>query len=159
VQIWWILLLVAGCGRAGFDPIDTDAGSIGATAPTCADVDLGSALGPRVATGTTASGRNQIAGCEGGDGNEITHAWVAPASGRYVIDTCASDVFWDSVLYVREGGCDGETLACDHSGCDGPTGFHGRIVVDLAAGSGSVIVVDSIAPTFDGTYVLRIEKL
>jgi hypothetical protein len=161
VRIWRMMLfLQLGCGRVGFDPADTmpDADPI-ASAASCADVDLGSSLGPDVASGSTVDGRDRLEACGGGQGNEITHSWVAPSSGRYRIDTCASDPFWDSVLYIHDATCGGPMLGCSDNACGELTTLHGALTLDLIASQRIVIVVDATAPTWDGTYTLAIQKL
>lgn len=160
MKTWWMFLAChfMACGRAGFDPIDNspDAGALAATAG-CADVDLGSALGE--ISGTTAGGRNQLQGCDAGNGNEITHRWIAPSTGRFRIDTCHSDPLWDASLYVLDGTCTGDLLACGEPTCDNLTGFHGVVTLDAVKDQELVIVVDAAAPTWDGRYQLAIQKL
>lgn len=147
-------MLVAACGRVGFEPIAELVGDGAVPAIACADMNLGSAVGPAVATGTTMGKGNHYQGCSG-DGNDVTFGWVAPAAGRYVIDLCGSDQFWDSVLSVRDGSCTGAQLACSDDVCGGLAGLQGRVTVTLAAGQGIVIVVDSAFPV-DGNYQLAI---
>lgn len=174
-----LVLVTAGCGRVAFSPLDDaptgsdpigpgDAvadGAVDASTPidappmiACADVHLGSALGPSVATGNTAGRGNQYASCSG-EGSDVSFGWFAPATGMYRIDLCASEEFWDSVLYVRNGDCNGAQLACSDDACGGAAGLQGRVTVNLTAGQGIVIVVDAAAPAFDGDYQLAITQL
>lgn len=164
MQTWWMLLTchLVACGRAGFDPIEApDAAGLVASSSddddACADVDLGSALG-EVASGTTAGGRDRSRAC-GGDGNEVAHRWTAPSTGRFRIDTCKSDPLWDASLYVLDGACTGDLLACGEHTCDNLTGFHAVVLLDAVEDQQVVIVVDAAAPTWDGAYRLAIQKL
>lgn len=144
-------------GGAGDDGPGDDDGS-GTSKIACADVNLGSAIGSSVAIGSTAGKANDYRGC-GGDGNDTTFGWFAPAAGRYVIDLCGSEQTWDSVLDVRDGSCTGPHLACGDDECGGAIGVQARVTLDLAAGQGIVIVVDSAFPQDDGLYQLAITKM
>lgn len=161
VRLAFCLVVVAACGRVGFElaPGAGDARDPGldgaASAIACADRNLGSAIGPAVATGSTSGMGNDYRSC-GGDGNDVTFGWIAPAAGRYVIDLCGSVDLWDSVLSVRDGGCNGAQLACSDDACGNLAGLQGRVMVTLAAGQGIVIVVDSAFPMDDGMYQLAI---
>jgi len=171
--------LLTACGRFGFDPV-ADAGApgdgsgvpgdgavlggdgAGLDAPpaqmlACADMNLGSALGPNVASGSIDNAGNQYMGCSG-DGNDVTFGWFAPAAGTYRIDLCGSEQMWDSVLSVRDASCTGASLACDDDSCGGPAGLQGRVTVTLTAGQGIVIIVDSLFPQ-NGNYQLAITQL
>ncbi len=164
-----LLLLLAACGRIGFETregasdggVPGDGASTGDGGPipqiACADMNLGSALGPGVASGSVAAAGNQYQGCSG-DGNDVTFGWFAPAAGSYRIDLCASEQLWDSVLSVRDGTCTGPSLACDDDSCGGLPELQGRVTVNLAAGQGIVIIVDSLVPQ-SGTYQLAITPL
>ena len=157
------LLLVAAFGRIGFEPpgltggdpvVDGNPGTGTSPSIACADMNLGSTIGAAVATGSTIGTGNRYPGC-GGDGNDVTFGWTAPAAGRHVIDLCASSDLWDSVLSIRDGSCTGRQLACSDDVCGG-FGAQGRVMVTLAAGQGIVIVVDSAFSGVDGDYQLAI---
>lgn len=168
----WSLLFAAACGRIGFEPVGGDthgdardaladgAGASGdsSTMPTipCADTNLGSALGPDVASGSTTGTGNDTVAC-GGDGPDVTFGWFAPATASYRIDLCASDMTFDTLLYVRDGSCTGAQLACNDDAC-GLGGIQSRVTVPLTAGQGIVIVVDSVFPV-TGSYQLAITQL
>ncbi len=101
--------------------------------------------------------RNDYQSC-GGDGNDVSFGWFAPATGRYVIDLCGSEQTWDSVLSIRDGSCNGLQLACGDDECGGVIGVQARVTLNLTAGQGIVIVVDSAFPQ-DGLYQLAITKM
>lgn len=168
----WSLVLAAACGRIGFDPVGGESSGDarggtgdgatttgdGASMPTigCVDVNLGSALGANVAAGTTNAAGNDSALCSG-DGPDVSFGWFAPATASYTIDLCASDMSYDTLLYVRNGSCTGTQLACNDDAC-GLGGIQSRVTVSLAAGQGIVIVVDSVFPVA-GNYQLAITQL
>jgi hypothetical protein len=178
-----VVALLTACGRLGFDPVAGQGAGMGdgsvpgdgvgdgavangdgmgsdaAMMPmiACADMNLGSALGPNVASGSVNNAGNQYQGCSG-DGNDVTFGWFAPAAGNYRIDLCGSQQSWDSVLSVRDGSCTGSSLACDDDSCGGAAGLQGRVTVTLTAGQGIVIIVDSLAPQ-NGNYQLAITQL
>jgi hypothetical protein len=183
MKVWaWpcVVLLMSACGRVGFDPhgggddqgsVELDDGGFGSALDDggvtvddagmqvlpCADRNLGSALGPNVASGTTSGEGNNYSSCSG-DGNDITFGWFAPATASYRIDLCASQMSLDTVLYVRNGSCTGTSLACNDDGC-GLGGLQSRVTVSLQAGQAIVIIVDELFPTGGGTYQLAITQL
>ena len=120
-------------------------------APPCPETELGSAL-PVRATGSTIGAGNHLGGsCGGGSVPERTFGWTAPATGTYVISTFGSGV--DTVLYVRDGTCDGEELACNDDAVG--AGWSSRVEVTLVGGESVVIVVDGY-PDSGGEFVLSI---
>jgi hypothetical protein len=161
-------LLAAACGRVGFEPpgiaggppVDGGGGGGGASdgggSPlACADMDLGSALGSAVATGTTV-GKGDDYRCRGvGPDPDVAYGWTAPAAGRYTIDLCGSDPTWDSSLDIRDGSCTGPQLSCsDSDAC--PLSFHERVTLTLAAQQHIVIIVDGADSGDQGLYQLAI---
>lgn len=169
---WWSLLFAAACGRIGFEPVRDDTGGDargalgdgagiggdGSAMPTipCANTNLGSVLGPDIASGSTNGAGNDSAACSG-DGPDVSFGWFAPATASYQIDLCGSDTTFDTLLYVRDGSCTGTQLACNDDAC-GIGGIQSRVTVPLTAGQGIVIVVDSVFPVA-GSYQLAITQL
>jgi hypothetical protein len=163
------LCLATACGRIGFDPSADDARGDGGGTDTssggdavpplleCADMHLGSALGPNVASGSTIGARNDVAEC-GGAGPELTFGWSAPATASYTIDLCASNLTYNTVLSVRDGTCTGTELACNDDAC-GLGGLQSLVTVSLVEGQGVVIVVDSAVVAAGGMYQLAITQL
>lgn len=118
----------------------------------CPDRDLGSRVGRELATGTTVGAGNDSSGtCRSGSAPELAFRWVAPASGRFVIDTNGSG--YDTVLYVRAGSCAGLELACDDDGGDG---FQSRVTVTVARGDTLILFVDGFGSA-SGAFTLSIE--
>jgi hypothetical protein len=157
-------LFATACGRIGFEPpglagggppVDGGSTDGGASPLACADLDLGSALGPAVATGTTA-GKGDDYRCRGtGNTSDVALGWTAPAAGRYVFDLCNSDPTWDSALNIRDGSCAGPELSCSDSD-DCPLSFHERVTLTLAAQQHIVIVIDGADAGETGLYQLAI---
>jgi hypothetical protein len=118
----------------------------------CAGKHLGSALGPAVATGSMSAHASSLAGSCGGEGEaEIVFSWTAPADGLYEFSTLGSD--FDTVLYLRDGSCEGAELACN----DDAGGSHSAVVRQLAAGQTVLVVID----TFGGAarnYALNVQS-
>lgn len=104
----------------------------------CEPDDLGGAVGVAVAANVTPSEGMLSGTCGGGSGDELIYSWTAPADGTYSFDTM--NEYRDTVLYVRDGGCDGEELACN----DRPSSSARSVVaVPLTSGQEVTVVVDS----------------
>jgi hypothetical protein len=111
--------------------------------------DLGSAV-PVTQQGLLDAGVGQdIGGC-GGDGNDVSFTWTAPSDGNFVFDTFGS--MYDTVLYVRDGGCGGAELDCN----DEFENTQSQVSIDLTAGQSVYIVVDAFDDLQMGEYVLNI---
>jgi hypothetical protein len=159
---WLVTLyLASACGRVSFDPLTSDASRSGDGAESqtidCTDMSLGSMVGASVASGTINGAGNQSNEC-GGMGPDLSFSWFAPASGDYRIDTCSSQLTFDSVLHVYDGSCSGAQIACNDNAC-GLGGLQSQVTVSLSEGQGIVIVLD--APTLGviGNYQLSITQL
>lgn len=79
------------------------------------------------------------------DGAERVFEYVAPADGRYTIDTLGSR--FDTVLSVRDLRCDGRPLACDDD-IEAGTQPSSSLRVDLDAGQRVAIIVDGYIERF-----------
>jgi hypothetical protein len=161
--LWTVsVCLASACGRIAFEPqhhADGGTTALDVAPPMldCADMDLGSALGANVASGSTSGAGNDLTSC-GGMGPELSFAWVAPATASYTIDTCASDFTYDTVLSVHDGSCTGPSLACNSDAC-GLSGLLSRVTVSLQQGQGVVIVVDGANIVVGGNYQLAITQM
>ncbi|MBI4819989.1 MAG: DUF4215 domain-containing protein [Deltaproteobacteria bacterium] len=122
----------------------------------CPDVDLGSAVGPSVASGSNGghvSQFNPSAGCSTpNDGADVVFQWTAPAAGSYTIDSVGSD--YDTVVYVLDAVCGGTELVCDD---DGGPGLQSTVTVSLGASQTVSIVMDAFGSAI-GNYVLNIAQ-
>jgi hypothetical protein len=111
----------------------------------CPVEDLGSTV-PNTVSGDTASLFSGTAGtCGGAAGNEAGYLFTAPSDGTYSFDTFGSA--FTSIIYVRDGACDGPELACGNEG----------LLADLAAGQQVAVYVDSAFAS--GAFDLHIAAL
>lgn len=89
-------------------------------------------------TGTTSVGGSFVLGSCGGSGfsPEQTFEWTPALSGVATIELCGSS--YDTVVYIRDGGCGGAELACNDDFC----GLGSTILPTVTAGQTYTIVVD-----------------
>jgi hypothetical protein len=76
--------------------------------------------------------------CGGVGGSDLSFVWVAPFSGRFLVETAGST--FDTLLAVIDGFCFGPELGCND---DGAPDLTSRVEVDLFAGQTVTFVVDS----------------
>lgn len=160
--------LVAGCGRIGFEPLGSGDGGPGGDVPdavgmACPNVATGTCGGNQSnlfptgsamhSGGTSGLGNARSGSCGGADAEETTLEVFIEGSATYRFDTAGSD--FDTVLYVRDGGCDGAELVCNDNAGGGP---HSEVTLALTAGQTIVIVVDG-ASGVCGNYVLNLRGL
>jgi hypothetical protein len=112
---------------------------------------------PVVVGGTTnGAGDQYIGSCASNPVSEVEYWWTAPATGSYLISMDGSN--YDTMLYVREGGCDGEELGCNDDTFDGQQVYlWSSLPLDLVAGQTISIFVDGYSGT--GTYQLSITEI
>ncbi len=142
-------------GNAVDDDTCTNGCLFGPEYVPCVDGDLGSAVGPAVATGSTVGAGNDFtASCAfSANSDDLAFVWVAPVTGTYTIDLFGSD--YDTALYVRdfsERSCDGAELVCN----DDSSGLQSRVTLSADAGAEYMIVVDGYGSSSAGNYVLNI---
>lgn len=111
----------------------------------CPMGDLGNTVPNTVVGNTAALFSGNASSCGGVTGNEAAYLFTAPAAGTYSFDTFGSA--FESILYVRDGACDGPELACGSQG----------LLVDLAAGQQIAVFVDSAFAS--GDFELHIAAL
>jgi len=151
---------------AGLDAAaDADVGAdVGMDAPMTMDsgpplmqscegaVDLGSALGLAVATGTTVGETDDVMPeCASGSrgASDVVYRWAAPTAGRFVFDTYGSG--YDTVLHLR--GADCALMACADDSVGRSVQSH--IALELEAGAVLMVAVDGTGAS-RGDYVLNI---
>ncbi|PRP92107.1 hypothetical protein ENSA5_51470 [Enhygromyxa salina] len=120
----------------------------------------GAALGPGVPTftdGTTLGTGDDFSGsCGDSPAPEAEHWWTAPATGSYRISLEGSN--YDTLMYVRGGGCEGPELACnDDTITDMNVWLWSTIDLELNAGQTISIFVDGYNGS--GSYSLAITEL
>ncbi|MBN2494506.1 MAG: hypothetical protein JXR96_07955 [Deltaproteobacteria bacterium] len=118
--------------------------------------DLGSALGPGVATGdSTALGNDfdQLASCQTArpSGPDICFYWEAPADGTYVFDTQGSD--YDTMLSAHDSDF-GSELDCNVN-APFPSVEWSQLTLNLGQGQIIALVLDGFDQA-QGSYVLSI---
>jgi hypothetical protein len=119
------------------------------------DSDLGSAIGPGVATGSTiGAGRDFEATCGAGtDSEDRSFSWMAPTSGCYSFDTLGSD--YDTVLHAY-GQCPAmQELACED---DIEGRLESRVLLEVDEGESILLVVDGYGDASSGEYVLNVQE-
>jgi len=138
------------CGRCPDARACSSSGACVAMGATCPVANLGSQLGV-VAEGNTVSRSALSTGsCGGETAKDVTFQWTAPEAGRFEFTTSGSD--FDTLLYVRDGGCAGPELACN----DDTGGVTSTVSLQLAAAQTVFVTVDGYDA--DGGYVLSIDR-
>src|SRR2546425_3465194 len=96
--------------------------------------------------GTTSGTGTLSATCGSSLGSpEKVFAWTPGGSGSDTIQTCGAGTSYDTVLYMRSGGCQsGLEVACNDDACPNSTGLSraSQITVNVTAGQTYFIVVD-----------------
>lgn len=119
----------------------------------CELTDLGSTV-PQTTNGTTLGGVNVLTPSCSEDGSpERAYSFTAPETGAYAFDTAGS--VHDTVVYVLNGGCKGEELACNDD--FGKDNRQSRAIVSLTAGQTVTVVVDGYGGAAED-FVLAIER-
>ena len=109
--------------------------ALGVEALTCPSVSLGSRTGLGVAVAATEGGLDLLSGSCGGVGSEEARfAWTAPYAGSFRF--ALFDPAYQSVLYVRDGDCEGDELDCSFATDVGP------VEVALDADQQVAVIVD-----------------
>ncbi len=110
--------------------------------------------GPVTTGNTSQLGINLQGSCGGNFGRDAVHVVSFPGKLKELrADTLGS--FLNTVLYVRQGACDGEDLACNDDIPNGQNGESKLNVPDVAAGT-YFIVVDSPF-SFGSNYTLNVQ--
>lgn len=170
-------LIAGGCGRINFDPIGGDDQAGGDGGPKDGKIGDGNGgidAGPGIAcvgtatpncpvTATTLSifGTHSSGGpsdnrgdgfsgsCGGAGSDEQTVEFIVQQAGTFKFTTRNSD--YDTVLYIRDGNCNGPELACnDNFG----SLFTSEVQLTLAAGQHVIAFVDG-ANGLCGTFSFR----
>ena len=147
-------------GRA--DCLDSDCSML----PTCVDLSCVTerpivGVGPSILVGSNVdAGDDTAPACVGGNGaggQDIAVQWTVPVTGQYTINTIGSD--FDTVLYLLDRSCDGESLICNDDAFGGsgggPDGLLSQVTPPLEAGQNVIIVIDAYGGA-DGDVVLNI---
>ncbi|MBC8072699.1 MAG: PPC domain-containing protein, partial [Deltaproteobacteria bacterium] len=92
------------------------------------------------------------ASCGGDFSPDDLYEFTAPNSGLFTFDTFGSEL--DTVLYVRQAGCDSLELACNDDSDEGETAS--QLLTGLAAGQTVLIGVDGNG---SGAYTLNLAEV
>lgn len=111
----------------------------------CPVGDLGNTVPNLFMGDTTPMFDGNASTCGGQAGRDAPYLFTAPATGTYTFDTFGSS--FESVLYVLDGVCSGQQIACGDEG----------MLVDLVAGQEVTVVVDSQFAW--GSFGLNIDTL
>jgi len=115
----------------------------------CPAGDLGMTV-PASVAGSTADQDDEFSGsCGGGSGPDMAFTFTAPADGAYTFDTLGSSL--DTILYVLDGECSGQSLGCNDDGI----GSDSVVSVDLVAGQTVTAVVDGFL--VGGAFELHVD--
>jgi hypothetical protein len=130
----------------------------------CPQVDVGSAVGEDIASGSTAGGDDNWGWCggeptegaldsasAGSSSPDVSLAWQAPASGEYTAYTQGSR--FDTTLTLIEGSCGGDVLECDD---DGGRDLDSAITFDADEGQTYIFVLDGFGNGDDGDWEFSI---
>ena len=112
---------------------------------------------PSFASGNTLNGGDDYdASCSSGNAPEDEYWWTAPATGTYLLSLEGSS--YDTLMFVRDGGCDGPELACnDDTFTDQGVSLWSSIQLDLVQGQTISIFVDGYNGS--GSYELTITPI
>lgn len=148
----------AGAKQPDATPDVSDAGAPDVVVfSTCLAADIGTALGPAVATGDTADGTFEYYdGCGGELALESSVLWKAPSTGEFRFSTEGSA--FDTLLYVRAGGCEGASLACNDNTPEDPNALWSSATLRLRGGDRVAVFIDGFGLE-GGGWTLSIERL
>jgi hypothetical protein len=112
---------------------------------------------PVVVQGTTnGAGDDYWGSCASNPVSEVEYWYSAPQTGSYLISLDGSA--YDTLMYVRDGGCDGEEIACNDDTFDGQQVYlWSSVPIDLVAGQTISIFVDGYSNS--GSYQLSITEI
>ncbi|MEZ4268511.1 MAG: hypothetical protein R3F39_19270 [Myxococcota bacterium] len=127
----------------------------GPTVLPCVESALSPAFGDGLASAFTTAESDDFSGtCAVGSGKDVAWQWTVPFTEWFTIDTLGSD--FDTVLYLREGACDGPETACNND-ADAAVD-RSRIVGRFEAGTTYALVVDGNSGA-SGNAVLNIQPV
>jgi len=106
-------------------------------------------------TASTAAENDDYDDCWSSGARDVVYAFTPPSDMSVDISLCGSS--FDTVLYVYEGSCTGDELACDDDGCT--SSDQSQVLgVPLRALTTYYIVVDGKDSSDDGNYTLNVSE-
>ncbi|MCB9687931.1 MAG: putative metal-binding motif-containing protein [Alphaproteobacteria bacterium] len=115
--------------------------------PACSD-DLLVGTAPFSVSGSTVGQGNDIPECTGASANDYVYWFVPDQSGTYIFDTQGSN--YDTALLLKTN-CNAGYVGCN----DDYYGLQSRLVYNLTAGVGILVVVDGYSIN-QGSYILNV---
>ncbi len=106
---------------------------------------------------TTLAGNDSNPTCVMGSSSfspDRAYRWVAPAPGAYQFDTVGTE--FDTVLYVRSGGCTGRIVGCQDDVEAGVITTSQVVVSAATAGEEFVVVVDGFTTRAQGPFTVTV---
>src|SRR5262249_14994776 len=129
VVAWMALVMLAGCGARATRQCPTGP-TVDSGLAQVSIRDLGSAVGPSVATGSSMGLRDNVhptCGISAITGaGDVEYRWIAPSDGTYTFDTDGSN--YDTVLELIDE-CTGRVLLCNDD--EGGGSLRSRVTVPL----------------------------
>jgi hypothetical protein len=104
-----------------------------------------------VINGDTTGGTLSMTSTCAGNGRERTYLRTPATSGMATLETCGGAGF-DTVVYLRTGGCSGTSVACNDDTC----GLQSRITPMVTAGTQYTVVVDGYGGGDFGPFALTV---
>ncbi len=140
----------ADTGPADTGPADTSTPPDAATVPACIDHDLGSAIGPSLATGSAdGAGDDFPLSCGGGTGEDVAFFWTAPDAGKYLFNVQSDG--GSLALSEFSDSCTGASLSCTSS-----LGSELSMTLSLEGGNRRILVADAGGGGRVGNYVFSV---
>lgn len=107
-------------------------------------------------TASTAAAADDYDDCWSSGARDVVYAFTPPSDMSVDISLCGSS--FDTVLYVYEGSCTGDELACDDEGCGLSTDQSQVLGVPLSALTTYYIVIDGRSGGDEGNYTLNVSE-
>lgn len=111
---------------------------------------------PAVESGQTVATLNEFTGsCGGGSASDQAYLFTAPEDGNFTFEITNND--FNTVLYLLDGMCGGNALACNDNLQGAPNGASG-LTFEMTMGQQITVVVDGVGSAF-GAFDLDIGML
>ena len=157
----WFIFALACTSSKGEEPTAEEEAP---PSNACVQIDLGSAIGEPVQTGTLTPGVGRFGYCgeielgmgsDSGDyyswgGLEKIFVWTAPSSSTFTVYTLGSQ--YDTTLSLK-GACAGPSMACDD---DGGRNLDSLLTFSATEGQSYIIILDAYSSYEGGEWVLNI---
>ena len=123
----------------------------------CVDIDLGALRSVSEPATTEGAGNEFTGSCGGDEAPELVFLWEVPEDGLYRIETSGSG--FDTVLYLFNGSCSTDEVACNDDAPGGGGRLTSQIDVDAESGAKLLIVVDGFDEASLGSMQLHVSPI